>query len=396
MLSKSPFLKREFVTLLGLALIIQCTAITAPSASAAGIQGDAQVVVVIDVDGVDINHPELIGQVIHEACFSMLKNCPNKSDFQEGPGAAAPQYLRPGVFAAYSGSHGTQVASVVAGKNLGVDNNLRIIAIHVPDYVEPAMDWIYENVEKYNIASVVYSAEIDRLEVGNISSTCDKYTQLQANGEPIYFKDQASALLSKNVATVVASGNGGHKNMTSLPSCVTGVIGVGAVDSENKVERFSNSDRTLGLLARDKVRTATIVLGQHYIEERTEGTSFAAPYVAGAIAVIKAKYPTLSISQIFATLRSTGPRVDDEFIKGIPVIDLSAALAYLATNPEIPTVASTFVGQYSTLDDIQPKKPSTPPVKKAPAKKAPAKKAPVKKAPVKKAPAKKAKTVSSK
>ena len=113
----------------------------------------------------------------------------------------------------------------------------------------------------------------------------------------------------------------------TAPASAEGVVAVGAYD-DGSVAAFSSrgplADGRPGvdLVAPDGVRVDGVETGG--------GTSFAAPYVAGTIALLKSAYPDRSVEEIEGIVRSTavdvGPAGTDP-ASGHGLVDARAALA---------------------------------------------------------------------
>src|SRR5438445_35940 len=98
----------------GIALAQRAPLVQAPQAWAAGMDGSGTVIAILDT-GVDGGHPFLAGKVLAEACFAShdgvadgVGDCPDGTDTQVGPGAAAPCTFDVCF-------HGTHVAGIAAG-----------------------------------------------------------------------------------------------------------------------------------------------------------------------------------------------------------------------------------------------------------------------------------------
>ncbi len=245
-----------------------------------GGTGKGQVVAVID-SGVDTSHPMLAGKVIHEACIQFL-GCGNGKSMAVGPGTAKP-----------TTPHGTHVAGIIAGESdniHGVAPEAKIAAIRVMNSrgssrsldVLIALDHVLKLVveDEMPIAAVNLS-----LGGGFHQGSCYDF--------PI--SDAAIYLSIFNVAVVAASGNDGYKNGIANPACGLAVISVGAIDKNWKVADFSNASYDLDILAPGVDIWSSSF--EKYSEEATvesmEGTSMAAPHVAGAIAVLRGLYPEM-------------------------------------------------------------------------------------------------------
>ena len=141
-------------------------------------------------------------------------------------------------------------------------------------------------------------------------------------------------LRAAGIATIVSSGNDGFSNALGAPACISSAISVGATSKSNVVASFSNSASFLDLLAPGVSINSTIPGGGH---ASFNGTSMAAPHVAGAWAVLKAAKPSATVSDIFNALQTTGAAILDarnSIIK--PRIQVDAALA--ALGPQVNNV----------------------------------------------------------
>lgn len=321
--------------------------IGAPAAWASGFTGNGQTVAILDT-GVDKTHPFLSGKVVSEGCYSTTD--PNYGSTSLCPGGvSATTAVGSGVncnLSIYGCEHGTHVAGIAAGKGTsfsGVAKDARIIAMQVFSRFDSAtycqnspipcaLTWNSDQIKgleqiyllrgSFKISSVNMS-----LGGGSYNGFCDSDSRK-------LIIDQLRAV---GIATVIASGNNGYTTALSAPACISSAVSVGSTgDGSNGatvdvVSNFSNSANFLKLLAPGAVIYSSVPGGGYaYLQ----GTSMAAPHVAGAWAVMKSKNPRLNVDQVLNALTSTGLMVNDTR-NGIskPRIRLAQAVAAIPTPP---------------------------------------------------------------
>lgn len=295
----------------------------ATTAWASGYAGAGQTVAVLDT-GVDKTHAFLTGKVVSEACYSTTDGTYNATSVCPG-GVAETTASGSGVAcsSAVEGcNHGTHVAGIVAGKGAsfsGVAKEAHLIAIQVfsrfdsttycgssspcaltftSDQIK-ALERVYALRSTYNIASVNMS-----LGGGSYASYCDTDSR----------KTIIDQLRAAGIATVIASGNNGYTSSISAPACISSAVSVGSTGdgsggaTADVVSSFSNSASILTLLAPGSQIFSSIPGGGY---ANFQGTSMAAPHVAGAWAVLKSKNPWVSVTQVQNALTSTGLPVLD-------------------------------------------------------------------------------------
>jgi subtilisin family serine protease len=112
--------------------------------------------------------------------------------------------------------------------------------------------------------------------------------------------------VTKGVVVVAPSGNEGAASL-DVPASYPHVIAVGATDASGRIARFSNTGPGLDLVAPGQqlvVAAPPIQCDSGYA--RVDGTSFAAPIVAAAAALLSAAQPGLDPSQVARMLDATG------------------------------------------------------------------------------------------
>ncbi len=129
-------------------------------------------------------------------------------------------------------------------------------------------------------------------------------------------KDELERIRKSGIVTVFASGNSGN-NLDSEyiddESEDPNVIGVGATDATNDVAYYSNYGSNIDILAPG----GTLDLGIYLLKDNDEygveaGTSFSAPTVSGAIALLLSKKSDLSFFDIRKKLITTADKIGKE------------------------------------------------------------------------------------
>ncbi len=123
---------------------------------------------------------------------------------------------------------------------------------------------------------------------------------------------QAIEYAQEKGALVVAAAGNESTNIPLYPAAYPGVIGVAATDPNDGYASFSNYGSYVDISAPGVDIYSTYPGGYAYMS----GTSMAAPFVAGAAAVIKAEFPEYSAGQIWQRLRAGA---DDLGPKGLDV-----------------------------------------------------------------------------
>jgi Subtilase family len=212
---------------------------------------DERVLAIIDSAINSNNFP----QIIHEVCFTTVKSkiasqnmsCPNGELFMEGKGAASAPWPTSINNATYHGDSMVKSA-------LTVNPNLKIVFIRFNDVTSIgnsrgdaralalAFDWVSKNAAKYSIDAL--SVSQSSVSAGNLALCTNDTVTINA----------VSSLTASNVPVFAAVGNDRRRDVVGFPSCVNGVIGVGALGNATQLEGLTNTGPGLDMVAPGKVR----------------------------------------------------------------------------------------------------------------------------------------------
>jgi uncharacterized repeat protein (TIGR02543 family) len=276
-----------------------------------GHTGAGQAIAIIDT-GVDNTHTAFApDRIIAQACFSVT-HCPNgQAEQTDGVDAA-----QPCEFDSEGCGHGTHVAGIAAGtapeaKIIAVQaaSNFFGKASFYKDDQLAALDWLHANRETFGVPLAAVNMSIGGQKAYSQACDDDPRAKIIQNLESV------------GIATLISAGNHGYADGISAPACISKAISVGAVDKTGQLWPESNRAGILDLLAPGVGIESALPGGLTAVKD---GTSMAAPHVAGAWAILKAHNPKAPVAEVLSMLKETG-----ETVEGIARIQVDAALPQL-------------------------------------------------------------------
>jgi membrane-anchored mycosin MYCP len=197
--------------------------------------------------------------------------------------------------------HGTGVAGIIAAAPkagdpfAGVAPGAQILSIKVTDQ---------EGVDADALAKGIVDAVTDHAQVVNVSD--------QVGNTPALSNAVLDAARN-DVVIVAAAGN--HDPQTNStgpffpaayaadPVVYPNVLSVGAVDATGAVPDFSSPVLTDVSVTAPGAAVLTVAPGNTF--QQQDGTSFAAPFVAGVAALVRASHPKLSAAEVVSRIIAT-------------------------------------------------------------------------------------------
>ncbi|MDB5189910.1 MAG: Penicillin-resistant dd-carboxypeptidase-like protein [Parcubacteria group bacterium] len=300
-------------------------------------EGTSTIVAVID-SGVLYTHPDLVGSMwdgssCKDETGTALGSCLHGYDFADND-------LNPTPIAASSSfSHGTHVAGTIAATR---NNHLGIVGV-APQAKIMAIRFGFDVASE--VKSIKFAqqngAKIINASYGGTSSSTAEYDAIKD------FTDAGGIL-------VAAAGNSHADSDISpiFPAAydLPGIISVAATDQNDALASFSNFGSTTVDIGAPGVNILST-----YTTDATssayaysDGTSMAAPQVAGVVALVESKYPSQTASEVKADILNGGDSVASlagKTVSGKRLNAYGALLAATSTDTTSPVI--TLIGASS-------------------------------------------------
>ncbi|MCB9205713.1 MAG: S8 family serine peptidase [Ignavibacteriales bacterium] len=213
--------------------------------------------------------------------------------------------------------HGTNVSGIIAAEHnsfgiAGIDPNVKILNLRAFDK--------NGNGEEDDAASAIIYAVKMGAKVINMSWGDAIHSQ--------YLKDVIEYAYENEVTLIASSGNN-SSNLPHYPSSFPQVISVGAIQENEVLASYSNYGSTIDLVAPG---SQILTIGLENTYKKVSGTSASAPFVSGAVSIIKS-IKDFSSEEIKQILKSTTRDLGDngwDTKYGAGTLNLEKALQILS------------------------------------------------------------------
>ena len=268
---------------------------------ALGYNGSGIKVCVIDT-GIDTDNLDLKNRIVAQKCYNSDNHCPNN---QNNDTSAEDAY-----------GHGTRVAGVIASQDdiyQGIAYGVKLYIVRVTNN-----NGNFSSSPFVDIWNAIDWCRNQNVDVISMSFRFGPYSEENCPNDlttPMY------NAYNSEITLVASSGNDAKNNQTGYPACSPLTLSVGgSYDAgtgsqqanwdtctdyplKDTVACWSNTDTNLDLVAPGAMITTT-AMGGGTVD--VTGTSYSAPMVAGAVALLLEKNSSLTPEDIRSLLYNTG------------------------------------------------------------------------------------------
>ena len=273
-------------------------------------EGEGVVIGVIDT-GCDINHVDLVGNLL--------------------PGKA---FVKPDLPMSDEHGHGTFVSGIICAKHNGHGVHGVAPKAKVRPYrcLDGAAGGTYED-----ILNGIHQSIEDGVDIINFS------IRMSVDNAPL--RDAVRRSYEANIPMICAAGNSGREEHQDVvwPASYRETIAIGAIDKDLLKADFSNTGLNLDFVA-PGVNIRSTFPGSEY--RRSSGTSFAAPWIAGIVALMISKHrkfggrtPVNTVEDIREHLKKTSidiGTVGKDIKFGYGIIDVQSAINNIDLKVPLP------------------------------------------------------------
>ena len=307
--------------------------------------GDASAIIAVIDTGLNYNHEDFAGKV----------DLPDAKNYVAGTNDPLDD-----------NGHGTEVSGVIGAVTnnskgiAGVDWSARILPLKVLDNqgqgdisnVSAALAYL---AAKKSAGLNVVAANMS---LGQYNVSADKY----AEEDPAGIKERCQEAYDAGIVLVAAAGNGGA-DWNSYPAYYPTVIAAAAVDQNDIRSFWGGIDPDTGQQQAsnygvwvDVSAPGTNIFSTEYTPPPNgsyggglDGTSFASPYVAGLVGLVRAAFPSLTPAQVMDDIKTFADNIDSlnpgyAGKLGTGRINVFRALKGLISDISLPTDGSFVKG----------------------------------------------------
>jgi subtilisin family serine protease len=258
-----------------------------------------EVIVAIIDSGIDYTHQEFDpNMVLKEYSYDFVENNVDTRPVPQGIDSDMNGITDESV------SHGTFVAGIIAAQGKSMSRGL-VPEIKIIDFRGLNSDGIGDLGILDQIWQRIADMVAEGVPIKLINYSID-------NGVPPspYLDSIIANLTNAGVIIVAAAGNArtSDRNIVHYPASNPNTLAVGAVDSQMELAEFSRYGENLTLVAPGKKIYSTVIDNQYYT---MSGTSFAAPFVTGALAFLWSIKPTLTREEMLSLLLNSTTHLGD-------------------------------------------------------------------------------------
>ncbi|NOX91698.1 MAG: S8 family serine peptidase [Gammaproteobacteria bacterium] len=328
--------------------------------------GDASVIVAVIDTGVLLGHPDLQGQFSADGGYDFIRDNNISRDDEPGidnnpddPGDQASPGGR-------SSFHGTHVAGTIAAATTFGGGGTGVAGVAPGVKIMPLRVLGVDGGTGYDILQAMrYAAGLDN-DSDTVPAQKADVINLSLGGGPAISEVQTVITQIRNTGTVIVAAAGNSRSSTpDYPASYDGVISVSAVDINKQLAGYSNFGSAIDVAAPGGDTSRDIngdgrpdgilsTVGDDSggnikldVYSEYQGTSMAAPHMAGVVALMKSVYSGLTPANV-DNLLSSGkivqdlgtPGRDDQFGHGLidarKAVDEAVLLAGGGSSPDTP------------------------------------------------------------
>lgn len=244
--------------------------------------------------------------------------------------------------------HGTAVCGTIVGQinslsSMGVAPNVELVVCKT--------NYNFGEIQTAINYCITHDVDIINLSVQSYVNTVTYNSQTSTglgSGLPEYLKDHINSAYSHGI-TVIAAGGNYNTSEKSYPANNDHVLAVGALAEGSKTSKaaYSNTGTNVSVVGPGTVRTASATYDN---STRTiNGTSFAAPAVAGVAALYKQQNPDASPDQVMNAIRNTCTPLKDTNYFGNGAVNVDWLLTPIEDITLSPSSISLDINESKTI-----------------------------------------------